>query len=246
MSDRRSCRNRVAFGSLNDDGLSSVGPATTTMRNPADHPAIDSDRDQLESSRCVLILGKSPIVQMGLRALMLSRGWIVRCVSTRNSTDALAMARQCRPDLALFDSPAFEDRDVDLCRVLAEVVPSIAVVVMCEGGLSVGDRPRPVSNTQFVARDSTPDRLLAVIGRATGCAPSHDQGSLSTLVGRLSVRQLDVLREIARGSSNLEAARNLYLSPHTVKQHTHTIYTKLGVRNRVEAVCEAQRIGILS
>jgi two-component system response regulator DesR len=61
----------------------------------------------------------------------------------------------------------------------------------------------------------------------------------------LSGREREVLTEIASGATNREIAQRLYLSPHTVKEHTSSIYRKLGVRNRAEAVQSAQRSGLI-
>ena len=49
---------------------------------------------------------------------------------------------------------------------------------------------------------------------------------------------------IAGGATNREIAGTLYLSPHTVKEHTSTLYRKLGARNRADAVQRAQRLGL--
>jgi DNA-binding NarL/FixJ family response regulator len=62
----------------------------------------------------------------------------------------------------------------------------------------------------------------------------------------LSEREREVLDLIAAGSTNREIAEQLYLSPHTVKEHTSAVYRKLQARNRAEAVQRAQRIGLLS
>jgi two-component system response regulator DesR len=62
----------------------------------------------------------------------------------------------------------------------------------------------------------------------------------------LSEREREVLDLIAAGSTNREIAEQLFLSPHTVKEHTSTVYRKLQARNRAEAVQRAQRIGLLS
>ncbi|HET8981031.1 MAG TPA: response regulator transcription factor, partial [Solirubrobacteraceae bacterium] len=62
----------------------------------------------------------------------------------------------------------------------------------------------------------------------------------------LSDREREVLDLIAAGSTNREIAEQLYLSPHTVKEHTSAVYRKLQARNRAEAVQRAQRIGLLS
>jgi LuxR family maltose regulon positive regulatory protein len=61
----------------------------------------------------------------------------------------------------------------------------------------------------------------------------------------LSDRELEVLRAVAVGLSNAEAAKRLYLSPFTVKKHLENIYGKLGVRNRTEAIGKAQSLGWL-
>ena len=61
----------------------------------------------------------------------------------------------------------------------------------------------------------------------------------------LSDRELEVLRAVAGGLSNAEAARRLYLSPFTVKKHLENIYGKLGVRNRTEAIARMQKLGLL-
>ncbi|HEX2223938.1 MAG TPA: LuxR C-terminal-related transcriptional regulator [Thermoanaerobaculia bacterium] len=61
----------------------------------------------------------------------------------------------------------------------------------------------------------------------------------------LSERELEVLRAIASGLSNAEAAKRLYLSPFTVKKHLENIYGKLGVHNRTEAIARAQGLRLI-
>jgi two-component system response regulator DesR len=60
----------------------------------------------------------------------------------------------------------------------------------------------------------------------------------------LSPREREVLDLIAEGSTNREIAAVLHLSPHTVKEHTSSLYRKLGAKNRAEAVTRAQKIGL--
>jgi len=61
----------------------------------------------------------------------------------------------------------------------------------------------------------------------------------------LSDREREVLAGVAAGQTNREIAAELFLSPHTIKEHTSTLYRKLEVRNRAEAVQRAQRLGLL-
>jgi two-component system response regulator DesR len=62
----------------------------------------------------------------------------------------------------------------------------------------------------------------------------------------LTDREREVLDLIAGGSTNREIAEALFLSPHTVKEHTSSLYRKLSVRNRAEAVQKAQRLGLIA
>ncbi len=61
----------------------------------------------------------------------------------------------------------------------------------------------------------------------------------------LSQRELEVLDLMALGRTNQEIARQLFISPGTVKAHTASIYRKLDVANRTEAVARARDLGIL-
>ena len=62
----------------------------------------------------------------------------------------------------------------------------------------------------------------------------------------LTEREREVLELMAAGSTNPEIAGALHLSRHTVKEHASSVYRKLGVRNRTEAVQRAQRLGLLA
>ncbi len=61
----------------------------------------------------------------------------------------------------------------------------------------------------------------------------------------LSARELDVLRLVARGATNREAAEQLFISEATVKTHLLHIYAKLGVNDRAAAVAMAYETGLL-
>jgi LuxR family maltose regulon positive regulatory protein len=65
------------------------------------------------------------------------------------------------------------------------------------------------------------------------------------LVEPLSQRELEVLHLIALGRTNQEIARQLIVAPGTIKAHAASIYRKLDVANRTEAVARARQVGIL-
>jgi len=93
--------------------------------------------------------------------------------------------------------------------------------------------------------DAEPHEVTAAHEKASLAGdPSASSGQ--ALVEPLSQRELEVLRLMALGRTNREIAGQLIVAPGTVKAHTASIYRKLDVANRTEAVARARQLGILS
>ena len=76
-------------------------------------------------------------------------------------------------------------------------------------------------------------------------APKVIQGATSATAKLLSTRERNVINLIARGESNKEVARNLGISPETVKSHMKRIFTKLDVDKWAHAFARAQSLGLI-
>jgi DNA-binding NarL/FixJ family response regulator len=81
---------------------------------------------------------------------------------------------------------------------------------------------------------------------ARGGAPAGQHVPTPEAIGDLSEREVEVLQLMARGLSNQEIAKELFLSSTTIKTHVSHILTKLGVRDRVQAVVEAYESGFVA
>ena len=88
------------------------------------------------------------------------------------------------------------------------------------------------------------DTLLAAAAAAPGPAPPPGPSPHSAAPGGLTQREAEILRLIARGLTNPEIARQLFLSSHTVKTHVNRIFAKTGSRDRAAAICYAHDHGI--
>lgn len=94
------------------------------------------------------------------------------------------------------------------------------------------------------ARDVMPE----YIGRILAACPASPAGSAGpeiVLTEPLSAREHQVLELLAAGLTNAEMGDRLFISPETVKKHTSSIYAKLAVRRRTEAVARARQLGLL-
>jgi DNA-binding CsgD family transcriptional regulator len=127
----------------------------------------------------------------------------------------------------------------DAARALG-LVSGLAVPALTDGG--------PLAVLSFYSTDrraGTPslERTLGAIGRDVGAFLARHRAQLTDRT--LSPRELDVLRLAAEGRSGPEIARELFVSPSTVKTHFEHIYEKLGVGDRAGAVAYALRAGII-
>ena len=93
-----------------------------------------------------------------------------------------------------------------------------------------------------LSRLDTSEQALSFIGKILS---AFDREQVADLPGSLSKREHEVLTLLSRRLSNKEIGERLYISPATVKRHTHNIYEKLRVKDRREAVAKAGGLGLL-
>jgi two-component system response regulator DesR len=192
----------------------------------------------------VLVVDDHDVVHWGFRLLLGEQSWVERCVGARNAAEALEMTKRYRPHVALVDLFLGNESGADICESIRATAPETRVLLISGAGRISPQAAKAAGASGFVSKDwGAHDVAMAVRMVGLGMTmfpPQADQPS--TL---LSQREQEVLTLIAGGSTNREIAAQLYLSPHTVKEHTSALYRKLKARNRAEAVQRAQRIGLL-
>jgi two-component system response regulator DesR len=192
----------------------------------------------------VLIVDDHDVVHWGFRVLLAEQPWVERCLTARTGAEALSVTETLSPDVALVDLLLAGESGAELCQKIREVSPQTRVLLISGAGRMAPAAARAAGASGFISKDWDAREVVAAVRMVgfgmTMFAPKADQPE-----PLLSPREREVLELIAAGSTNREIAQKLYLSPHTVKEHTSALYRKLQARNRAEAVLRAQRIGLL-
>jgi two-component system response regulator DesR len=138
-----------------------------------------------------------------------------------------------------------EESGAQICEALRLHVPATRVLLISGAGRISPNAARAAGASGFVSKDlPAPDLARAV--RDVGYGRTVFPPSAEQRAPLLTQREQEVLDLIALGATNREIAAQLYLSPHTVKEHSSSLYRKLEARNRAEAVVRAQRLGLLA
>lgn len=215
-------------------------------------------------SLSVLIVDDQALVRAGFRMILDAEEDIEVAGEASDGAEAVAEAQRLRPDVVLMDVRMPQMDGIEATRRLLSANGLETKVVM----LTTFDMDEYVYDalragaSGFLLKDVPPEQLVSGI-RAVAqgdalLAPSvtrrvieefvrRPPGSVQAMppeVAELTPRELEVLRLVAKGQSNAEIAKELFVSETTVKTHVAHLLTKLGVRDRVQAVVLAYECGL--
>ena len=193
----------------------------------------------------VLVVDDHDVVHWGFRVLLGEQPWVERCLAARTGDEALRLLPTLRPDVALVDLFLAGESGADVCDSIRKASPPTRVLLISGAGRMSPAAARAAGASGFVSKDWEAREVARAV-RMVGIGMTVFEPTAEQPAPMLSEREREVLDLIAAGSTNREIAEQLYLSPHTVKEHTSAVYRKLQARNRAEAVQRAQRIGLLS
>jgi DNA-binding NarL/FixJ family response regulator len=210
----------------------------------------------------VLVVDDQELVRAGFIMILDSQDDIEVVGETANGADALDEVKRLRPDVVLMDIRMPKMDGLEATRILrADKHSDVRVLI-----LTTFDPDEYVYQalragaSGFVLKDIPPHDLLAavrVVARGEALlAPSITRRLIAQFaerlappvskeLERLTVREAEVVRLMARGLSNSEIADTLYLSPTTIKSHVAGVLAKLGLRDRTQAVVFAYENGVV-
>ena len=191
----------------------------------------------------VLIADDHPLFRMGLALALGAEGFDV-AGEVENGRQAVERCAQGGVDVVLMDVKMPDMDGIEACRhaAAADGAPLVVMLTTFEEPAIVR-AAREAGATAFLSKETDP-RELARLLRAIVNDPERDWMPRVELPD-LTPREEQVLRLMARGLSNKGIAKELGLSPETVKDYLLGAFRKLDVRDRVSAVRRAGELGLL-
>jgi two-component system, NarL family, response regulator DevR len=209
----------------------------------------------------ILIVDDHTIVRQGLHLILDLEPDFTVVGEAADAAQALTEAARLGPDVVLLDlklSDSAPAEGLDVCHMLRDRHPQVSIVVLTtflDSKLLLGALQRGASG--YALKDVDTVELARII-RSVHRGQSGFDGRSANLVvrsltgqpgvaaaGALDDRELEVVRLVARGATNPQVARDLYVSESTVKHHLRTAMRKLGAKDRTELVYRASAQGLL-
>lgn len=204
----------------------------------------------------VMIVAASPVVRAGLSAVVASNPQMT-VVGNVSDLDVLAReVKQLQPDVILLDlgsdSPAFWEK----LLLIQEEQDPLRVLLIAEELAEIDTEAALRSGVRGILLDTSTELeiLMAIEAIALGLVVLHPdileffsvrEKVAPNPVQTLTPREIEVLQMLGSGLGNKAIAKNLQISEHTVKFHVSSIFQKLGVSSRTEAVTVGVRLGLI-
>lgn len=203
----------------------------------------------------LLIVDDHPVVRDGLRGMFGADPRFEVLGEAADGAEAIAAGEKLRPDVILMDLRMPKTDGVTAIKELAERgVPARILVLTTYDTDSDVLLAIKAGATGYLLKEAPREELFRAVEAAARGQATLSPTVATRLMGQLrepapdplSPRELEVLALIAAGSTNREAAKQLFISEATVKAHLLHVYAKLGVNDRAAAVATAFSRGYLT
>ncbi len=203
----------------------------------------------------VLIVDDHPVVRDGLKGMFAGEPGFTVVGEASDGDEAVAKAAVLQPDVVLMDLRMPGTGGVEAIEMLAQRGIESRVLILTTFDTEADVLPAiEAGATGYLLKDAPRQELLRAVRAAAKGEAVLSPAIATRLLGQVrrpagetvSERELEVLRLVARGSTNRETADRLFISEATVKTHLLHIYAKLGVNDRAAAVAAAYDRGLLT
>lgn len=211
----------------------------------------------------IMLVDDHTLFRQGVKSLLAAHPDLEVVASAADGNEAIALARECRPDVILMDIEMPHCDGIEATRQIKRELPQVKIVA-----LTVADNDETIFEMikcgaqGYLLKDLEAQQLFDMLeGLRQGDAPLSGQIAARILeeltsppstadmpmeeVEPLTERELDVLALLVSGESNREIAQALTVTENTVKTHLTNILAKLHVRNRIQAAVYAATHGLI-
>src|SRR5690242_10174950 len=199
----------------------------------------------------ILIADDHSVVREGLVSLVKRKPDMTVVGEASNGREAVDLWKEHRPDVTLLDLRMPELDGVGAIKELRQLDENARIVVLTtfDGDEDIY-RAIKAGAKGYLLKDVAREALMESIRKVHAgetCMPPALAAKLAERVSgeALSAREIEVLQRIAAGKSNKEIGAELFISEGTVKTHVKSIFSKLDVVSRTEAVATATRRGLI-
>jgi DNA-binding NarL/FixJ family response regulator len=200
----------------------------------------------------VLCVDDHPIVRDGIAYALQQEADIELVAEVTNGVEAIAAFRQHRPDVTLMDLQMPVMNGIDATATIRKEFPQARIVILTTySGDIQASRALKLGAVGYLLKGTLRTELIDTIRLVHGGhrrIPAEIAAQLADHFNAdaLTDREVQVLREVATGSSNKIVAERLFISEDTVKGHMKNILTKLQANDRTHAVMIAMKRGFLN
>jgi len=215
----------------------------------------------------VILVDDQPLLRKGFRMVLEEEDGIVVVGEASDGAAGLELARRCHPDVVVMDIRMPGMDGIQATRAILAAEPGSRVLTLTTfdldayafGALRLGASGfilkdvlpsefvravRSVADGDAAVAPSVTRRLLDVFGHHIP-DPQRAGPASHPELDQLTAREREILAELAGGFSNAEIAERLFVAEATVKTHLGRVLTKLGLRDRVQAVVYAYEAGLV-
>ncbi|MBA3700708.1 MAG: response regulator transcription factor [Planctomycetes bacterium] len=196
----------------------------------------------------LLIVDDHAVVREGLEAMLVVDPGITRITTAASGADAIRACTAETPDVVLLDLRMPGGDGLGVLDIIRARWPSVRVLLLSANASTTEVlRARHAGAAGHLTKTTDRASLLAAIRLVMGGGTCFTDTAAPVVdTHGLSARELEVLSHLGRGLSNDDLGRVLGVSAETIKSHLKSVFAKLGVTGRTEAVARAFELGLVT
>lgn len=203
----------------------------------------------------VVVVDDHPLVCEGIKAVLEQEAGMEMVGRAGSGHEAELLLSRTQPDVALVDLRLPGEHGVDIIKRLRPLAPGCRFVILTTFAAPEDVRRAMAEGVDgYILKEALPEEMIAALRLVGRGRPYFDPAVMQMVMQQpnkeedrlsdLTEREREVLEALARGLSNKEIAKLLYVTEHTIKKHISSILDKLNLKDRTQAALYAVEKGM--